>query len=66
MLFLGMLFAQTSHKTVILSEAPHRFIARHNARKGAESKDLDGAYLAHAAWSISTTEACLLMRRGPT
>ena len=41
---LWMFFRQSSHKIVILSGAPHRSIACHNAC-GAESKDPDGAYL---------------------
>jgi hypothetical protein len=44
-----------SHKIVILSEAPHRFIACHSLC-GAESKDPDGAGLTHAARSFSTTK----------
>jgi hypothetical protein len=46
----------TPNKTVILSEAPRRSIAKGTAY-GAESKDLGGAYLTHAARSFSTTEA---------
>src|SRR6266704_6564948 len=34
-LFWGV-FLQTSHKIVILSEAPHRFIAWYSAGRGAE------------------------------
>src|ERR1700728_5126134 len=48
-------FLQNSHKNVILSGAPHRFIACHSAY-GAESKDPGGAYLTHAARAFSTTE----------
>jgi hypothetical protein len=49
-------FITTRHKTVILSGAPHRFIASHSAC-GAESKDLGGAYLTQVARSFSATEA---------
>jgi hypothetical protein len=48
----------TCHKIVILSGAPHRFIAS-NSAGGAESMDPGGAYLTHAAPSFSTTEACV-------
>jgi hypothetical protein len=50
-------FRQNSHKIVILSGAPHRFIIVCHSVCGAESKDLDGAYLPHAARSFSGTEA---------
>ena len=46
----------TRHKGVILSGAPHRFIARHTV-SGAQSKDPEGAYLTYAARSFSTTKA---------
>jgi hypothetical protein len=49
-------FRWFSNRIVILSGAPHRLIAEHSAC-GAESKDLGGAYLTHAARSFSTTEA---------
>ena len=48
----GMFFFKTRHKTVILSEARHRFIAWHSA-DGAESKDPEGAYLSYAVRSFS-------------
>jgi hypothetical protein len=43
-------------KFVILSGAPHRFIAWHSAC-GAESKDLGGSQFTHAARSFSTPKA---------
>jgi hypothetical protein len=46
----------TPDKAVILSEALRRSIANRGLY-GAESKDLGGAYLAHAAGTFSTTEA---------
>src|ERR1700678_1488479 len=52
-----MFFVKTPHKIVILSEAPHRFIACHSAF-GAESKDPGSVHLTHAARSFSTTEGC--------
>jgi hypothetical protein len=42
--------------TVILSGAPHRFIAQ-NSACGAESKDPGDAYLTDAVRAFSTTEA---------
>ena len=49
----GNVFRQTSHKIVILSAAPHRFIACYCA-DSAESKDPEDAYPTHAARSFST------------
>jgi hypothetical protein len=46
----GMFFVKPHDETVILSGAP----------AGAESKNPDAAYLTHAVWSFSTTEAPLL------
>jgi hypothetical protein len=48
----------TPNKSVILSEAPRRSIAKKRL-SGAESKDLEGNYLAHAALSFSTTKPVL-------
>ena len=53
--YLGC-FSRTSHKIVILSEAPHRFY-RVIHRLGAESKDPEVAYLVNAVRSFSTTQA---------
>jgi hypothetical protein len=50
-----MFFRQNSHEIVILSGAPHEFIASDSAC-GAESKDPGGPYLTYAARSFSTTE----------
>src|SRR5882757_11102540 len=57
-------FLQTSHKIVILSEAPHRFIAWYSAGRGVEEPVLSvaegtsrGAYSTHAVGTLSTTEA---------
>src|ERR1700722_18379852 len=47
---------KNSHKFVILSGAPHRFIALHSAAS-AQSKDLGGACLTYAASGFSTTKA---------
>jgi hypothetical protein len=49
-------------KSQPLSVAPHRLIACHNAF-GAESKDLGGAYLTHAAGSFPTTDVVLDIAR---
>jgi hypothetical protein len=46
---------QNSHKPVILSGAPHRFIAG-NGPCGAESKDPGDAYRTDAVRAFSTTE----------
>jgi hypothetical protein len=48
---------QAPNKAVILSEALRRSIANRGLY-GAESKDPEDAYLAHAIRSFSTTEAC--------
>ena len=53
-LFRG--FLSNTHKTVILSEAHHRFTPWHSSCS-AESKDPGGAYLTDAAQTFSTTEA---------
>jgi hypothetical protein len=53
---LWMFFVKAPTKIVILSGAPHRFIACHSPC-GAESMDPDGADLTHAARSFLTTEA---------
>ncbi len=50
-----VLEARTSHKIVILSGAPHIFIARHSACS-AQPKDPEGPYLADAARVFSTTD----------
>src|SRR6266704_2008576 len=62
-LFWGV-FLQTSHKIVILSEAPHRFIAWYSAGRGVEEPVLSvaegtprGACSTHAVGTLSTTEA---------
>ena len=52
---MGYLAFISEFKNVILSGAPHRFIAS-NSACGAESTETGGAYLTHAAPSFSTTE----------
>jgi hypothetical protein len=52
----AVLSSPTHHKNVILSGAPHSFIAD-TVLDGAESKDPEDAYLTHAARSFSTIEA---------
>jgi len=55
--YLGCFSLQTSHKIVILSEAPPQIIAC-TALGGAESKDPDGAYLVNSCSKLfSTTQA---------
>jgi hypothetical protein len=49
-------FFKSSHKIVILSEAPHTDLSCDTALGGAESKDPEGAYLAYVVRSFSTTE----------
>jgi hypothetical protein len=52
----NQLYFNPPDKAVILSEALCRFIANRGL-DGAESKDPNGAYRAHAACSFSTTQA---------
>jgi hypothetical protein len=52
----NQLYFKLPNKIVILSGAPHRFIACYRGR-GAESKDPEDAYLVDPVRTLSTTEA---------
>jgi hypothetical protein len=56
-------FLQSSHKIVILSEAPHTYLPRDTALDGAESKDPEDAHFVRAVRSFSTKSLCVTSLR---